>query len=198
MDADRQRRWTERHRAATALPPPSPFVSESLSKLGGEAARRRRALDVACGRGRHAVLLAEHGYVVTAVDYAVPAVQTLRATAHARGLAVECLAADVTAWPLPRARYDLVVVVNFLERSLFAALRSAVVPGGSLLVETFVADGGDTGGVPAAFRLHSDELDRRFHDWEVVARHASTGLHDGRPTARAGILARRPRRADAH
>jgi SAM-dependent methyltransferase len=198
MDPDRRRRWTERHRTATPMSPPSPFVLHALELLAEPAPRPRRALDVACGRGRHALALAEHGYVVTAVDYAVPAVQALRAGARARGLAVDCLAADVTTWPLPRDRFDLVVVVNFLERALFASLRTAVAPGGALLFETFVAEDGDEGGVPVAFRLRPGELDAGLDDWEILARHASTDAHDGRPTPRAGVLARRPRIGVAH
>ena len=38
--------------------------------------------------------------------------------------------ADLTRYPLPRGRFDLVVVCRYLQRDLFPALRDAVAPGG--------------------------------------------------------------------
>ncbi len=46
---------------------------------------RGDALDIACGRGRNALLLAESGYRVTAVDYSGVALKQLEQEAHKRG-----------------------------------------------------------------------------------------------------------------
>lgn len=194
-DEDRRRRWDDRHRADATLNAPSPFVVRALERLDSMALPgARRALDVACGRGRHALLLAQRGYRVDAVDYAPAALRTLHDTARARGLTITCVAADVTAWPLPPARYALVLVVNFLDRVLFPALRASVAPGGALLYETHRRDDADPSGsvVRADFQLAPGELEDLCRDWTVLLRDDGMAEHRGRLVARAGILARRP------
>jgi tellurite methyltransferase len=197
MSDNRRRAWEDRHRSSDLIAPPSPFVVHALDVLTATTTPSPawgRALDVACGRGRHALLLAAHGFDVEAVDFALPALTTLMRTAATRGVAARCLAADVTTWPIPTARYALVVVVDFLERALFPVLRSAVAPGGALLYETYRrSDEPDT--TPprrAEFLLEPGELDDRFRDWHVLLRHDARALHHGKPTARSGVLARRP------
>src|SRR5262249_7995419 len=128
----------------------------------------------------------------------VAALVPLQRAAHARGLDVRCVAADVRTWPFRAARYDLVVVVSFLERSLWPTLRTAVRPGGALLVETFVHDPSrGPAVVNPAFMLAPGELDEVCRGWDVIARHAGTAQHQDVAVARAGIAARRPH-ARAH
>ena len=57
--------------------------------------RPGRALDVACGRGRHALFLAERGLAVTAVDRDPRALEGLRAEAARRRLTVEARIVDL-------------------------------------------------------------------------------------------------------
>jgi SAM-dependent methyltransferase len=195
-DRDRRHAWEDRHRSDDAIAPPSAFILEALDVLRTRhaAATPRRALDVASGRGRHALVLAGEGYDVVAVDFAVPALATLARTANARGLAVACLAADVTAWPLPVARFGLVVVVDFLERALFPALRAAVAPGGALLYETHRQS--DDPSAPSPLRpefvLAPGEIDELGRDWCVLLRRDAHVLHRGTPAMRSGILTERP------
>jgi tellurite methyltransferase len=188
-DEDRRLRWDERHRADATIDPPSPFVVSAIERLDSmDLPGPRRALDVACGRGRHALLLAQRGYRVDAVDYAPAALQTLQNAARARGLSIACVAADVGAWPLPPARYALVLVVNFLDRALFPALRASVAPGGALLYETHRRDDTDPSryAVRTEFQLAPGELEKLCRDWFVLLR------DDGLAEHRGGILARRP------
>lgn len=185
--------WHERHEAEDEPGAPSPFVVAALDLLGPpRTATPTRALDLACGRGRHALLLAERGYRVEAVDFAVPALTTLRRHAAARGLDVAALAADVTLWPIPIGRYALVVVVGFLDRYLFPALRGAVAPGGALLYETHARVSGAPSAIRPEFTLEPGELDTLCRDWDVLFRRDDEASHRGRRTMRAGILARRP------
>jgi SAM-dependent methyltransferase len=100
-----------------------------------------RALDVACGEGGDALWLAEHGWVVDAVDVSQVALDRAAAQAQARGLQdrVTWQQGDVLAWSPPTSTYDL-VSVTFLQfpaeprRRAYAALAAAVSPGGSFLV----------------------------------------------------------------
>ncbi len=101
------------------------------------------ALDVACGRGRHALWLAGQGFRVTAVDRDATALGHLAEGARARGLAgivtavmdLERDGDDV----LPAEGFDVIVVVHYLHRPLFPQLLAALRPGGVLVYETFLA-----------------------------------------------------------
>lgn len=114
----------------------------------------QRALDVACGPGRHVRWLAARGLQVTAVDRDADALQPLCPLA-------EVLVADIEngPWPLPGRQFDLVLVTNYLWRPLWPALRAALAPGGLLVIETFTR-GNETVGRPARpdFLLEPGEL----------------------------------------
>jgi rhodanese-related sulfurtransferase len=114
---------------------PSPWLLACVDLLpqGGSA------LDVACGRGRHALLLASAGYDVTALDRDAAALAALRDAAERLHLDPEALTVDLEApnVDLGEARYDLVLVTHYLHRPLFPALARALAPGGLLLYETF-------------------------------------------------------------
>src|SRR5260370_17921537 len=71
--------WNAKHKlAAEALPSePASIVRELLSLLPAGP-----ALDIACGTGRHALLLAERGQHVTAIDFSTVALDILEARAR--------------------------------------------------------------------------------------------------------------------
>jgi SAM-dependent methyltransferase len=134
-----------------------------------------RTLDLACGRGRHALALAARGAQVTAVDRDAASLATLAERARAAGLeaAIVCEAAELEdgPWPLAGRRFDVVVVTNYLWRPRFDALLDTVAPGGWLLYETF-ADGQQAIGRPSRpeFLLRPGELLERLRDgWRVAA-----------------------------
>jgi SAM-dependent methyltransferase len=143
-----------------------------------------RALDVAMGRGRHARVLAEAGFSVFGVDRSFDAV--VQAT---RVAPVRAWCADLTSFPLPRDAFHLVVVVRYLQRDLFDALRASVVRGGFVLYETFTEAQRAHGRGPTspAHLLRSGELGRFFEGWD-------TKFYDemDEPDAVARIAAQRP------
>ena len=111
-------------------------------------------LDLAAGRGRHALFFAERGHKVVAVDRDIG-----RLPAHPR---IEPLAVDLedgSPWPLPDRRFGAVVVANYLHRPLMSALLGAIVPGGVLLYQTFMV-GNERFGKPSRpeFLLKDGEL----------------------------------------
>jgi cyclopropane fatty-acyl-phospholipid synthase-like methyltransferase len=55
-----------------------------------------RALDVGCGTGNSSIYMAAHGWTVTGVDFAGPAVDRARGKARARGLDIDFRRGDVT------------------------------------------------------------------------------------------------------
>ena len=128
--ADWDRKWRDRDPRVD----PSRFLVEEVADLAAG-----RALDLACGAGRHAVWLAERGWKVTAVDFSTVALEQARALAAERGVDVEWVQADVLSFqPEPRA-YDLVVFFYLQlpadeRRVALGHAASAVAPGGTLLV----------------------------------------------------------------
>jgi SAM-dependent methyltransferase len=91
-------------------------------------------LDLAAGRGRHAIFFAERGHKVTAVDRDIS-----RLPDHPNLERLEADLEDGSPWPLPDRRFGAVVVTNYLHRPLMPQLLASVAPGGVLLYETFMA-----------------------------------------------------------
>lgn len=151
--------------------PPSPWITRFaplVRGLGPSDGRPRRALDVACGHGRHVRWLLAQGCHVTAVDRDAQALAALPAM-HPQ---LTRLQADLEngPWPLPGQRFDVVVVTNYLWRPLLPTLVASVAPRGVLLYETF-AQGNEAVGRPARadFLLAPGELLRACADLRVVA-----------------------------
>lgn len=184
MASKDRERWNAKHGAAGADRPPA---SRLLAALERDDLRRRTALDVACGRGRHALALARAGFEVLAVDISDVGLERLDLAASEAGLPIRTLQRDLSSEGLPELSFDLVVVVDYLERSLFPALRAAIAPGGAIFYQTFTAAHAEATGFPRAYCLEEGELVTAFEGFEVLA-HASGEL-DGRH--QESLLARR-------
>lgn len=189
-DAAQRRRWDDRHAAATPLAPPSSFVARHVSGLR-DAARRQRALDVACGGGRHTRLLVAAGFTTVALDASLAAVRRASASRGALGVV-----ADARALPFRSQSFDLIVSTCFLERAAFAPMSTLLRPSGYLLVETFRRIQHERTGHPRAeFCLTDGELEALCLTDATGLRHVDSHRSepgpDGRPPALAGLLARR-------
>jgi tellurite methyltransferase len=149
---------------------PSQFIVEWAAAVATACPSPRRALDLAMGRGRHALVLAEHGFRVFGVDMNLVAVRDAVAQASTRGLVVRGWCADLTAFPLARERFELVVVTRYLQRDLFPSLRDALTPGGVVLFETFTEAQRGLGWGPTScdHLLAPGELRARFDALEVL------------------------------
>jgi SAM-dependent methyltransferase len=166
---------------------PSGWLTEHARLLppGGDA------LDVACGRGRHALWLAERGYRVRAVDRDAVLVQALAADAARRGLALRADVVDLEAGDVTLGSddYDVIVVVHYLHRPLFPSLRRALRPGGTLVYQTFLRQQASRGKpTNPAFLLEPGELRELVQPLEVLVERE--GDYDGRWIA--SVIARRP------
>jgi SAM-dependent methyltransferase len=141
--------------------PPSPFVIQWAPYVAARARPRPSALDVATGSGRHLSVLAAAGFRPFGVDLSLEALRDARRQGAAPG-PVWC--ADLTRTLLPANRFDLVLVTRYLERSLFPALKGAVVPGGFIVYETFTCRQLQHGTGPRspAYLLELGELRHRF------------------------------------
>ena len=148
----------------------SEFVAEWLARLAPPGGERLCALDVAMGRGRHAVALARAGFNAFGVDVRFDAVRDAKLAAEAAAVRVHVWCADLTQHPLPSARFDVIVVTRYLRRDLFPALRAAVRPGGVVLYETFTTAQRALGWGPTSpdHLLEPRELLKSFEGFEVL------------------------------
>ncbi len=137
-----------------------------------------RALDLACGKGRHAVWLAERGWKVTAVDRSEEAIAALRAACPQ----VDARVADLEKheFEFEPGAWDLIVISLYLQRDLFEPAKQGLKPGGVLVAIVLLENG--SGG---RFRMKPGELATYFEGWEVLGRFE--GRRDGHWTSEIAV-----------
>lgn len=127
MEKDRLK-WNQKHREIEAK---NVGPSETLLEYH-QLAPGKRALDIACGLGRHSKFLASQDYSVDAVDISDYAIGKLSGM-----LGIEATQIDIDGYTPPPNTYDLICNFFFLERRLFGPIVEALTPGGILIFETF-------------------------------------------------------------
>ncbi len=154
--------WNERYRSRDQLDlTPARLLVDIASEL-----TPGRALDLACGAGRNALWLAQRGWDVTAIDGAEEAIRLVRE--HDAGIDTRVLDLENDA-PLPfqDESFDLVVILYFLHRPLFAAAQRLMRSAG--IVITAIR----TTGINPRYCLSLEELRDEFSACEVL--HAAGG-----------------------
>lgn len=192
-------KWQSRYKAnATSLlkPPLDPIV-EAVTTL-----KPGKALDLACGPGRHAVWLAKIGWGVDAVDGASAALEQLRNFAKASGCHrnVQPICADLEAEPpvfqVPKEHYDLIINCHFLYRPLFKAIQHGLRKGGYFIGVIHLATGSSPN--QHSYLVQPGELTTlvRNWEWEIISSRDDNKRATGEETQLADsiIVARRPNR----
>lgn len=67
-----------------------------------------KALDLGCGKGDNCIVLAEHGFAVTGVDWSEEAIRLAQESAKEKGLDIQYICSDITTWE-PKEKYELVI-----------------------------------------------------------------------------------------
>jgi SAM-dependent methyltransferase len=134
--------------------------------LGKLPARCRQGLDVGCGTGAFARLLAGRCDRVLAVDLA-PRMVEVAASRSGGHPNIEYLLADASTWPFPPGRFDCeasIAAAHHLDLApLLARMRDALAPGGTLLVLDIWRPGTLTDVVVAAAAVPAARLLRLRH-----------------------------------
>lgn len=172
--------------AAAAIAGPATWILENADLLR----TGMRVLDVAAGRGRHALLFAAAGWPVTAVDRDALRMATLAAMATRLDWPVTTLVRDLEAGEvdLGEAAFDLVVVTHYLHRPLLPVLVRALAADGVLVYETFTTAQAARGKpTNPAFLLEPGELPRLVAP--LVVERQREGEVDGRMVA--SVVARK-------
>ena len=160
-------KWNERYRdAVVGVCEPVRVLRDYVHLVPAHGT----ALDLACGLGANALLLAAHGLDTTAWDISTVAVDKLTAYAHEHDLPLHAEVRDLTQHGLPERHFDVIVVGRYLERSLCPAIAAALKPGGLLYYQTWTrAQVSEHGPGNPAFRLARNELLHLFTELDVIA-----------------------------
>jgi len=179
---------------------PSRFFRAQADALG-VAAHLGPALDLACGRGRHALAAAAMGVPCLAVDRDGGALRVLADRARSRRVPASLLLPVRTDLETPRGipvrpeSCGAVLVFRFLYRPLAAAIHETLAPGGLLLYETFTIRQRDLPHGPGNpdFLLGEGELPGLFPGLEVLEHREGLEARSGRLWHLAALAARKPR-----
>jgi SAM-dependent methyltransferase len=191
-DADLRAKWDARYRENNRELVPARVLLENRHLLPPKG----RALDLACGLGANALLLAEFGLQVSAWDLSAVAIDRLTDAASARGLRIDAEVRDLQAHPPEPGAFDVIVVSHFLDRALAPKIAEALRSGALLFYQTFtreaVSDGGPSN---PEYRLSVNELLRLFPGLVVRVYREEGRLGDRTLGARdiAMLVAERPR-----
>ncbi|MGH9743948.1 MAG: class I SAM-dependent methyltransferase [Candidatus Acidiferrum sp.] len=145
--------WDARYRqsASNTTADPASIVCEWLPLLPDGP-----ALDLACGTGRHTILLGARRASVTAIDWSAASLDILENRAREGKLPVDridalefggiaqrsaggvrLMEANLEKIRLPNDSFSVILCLQYLQRSLFRQVAQALRPGGLLLFETF-------------------------------------------------------------
>jgi len=176
---------------------PSPFLIAQLPRLP-----QGKVLDVATGRGRHAVFLATQGFSVHGIDRNHEALDCLNAQNQETSqlqITTECMdleTNDLQPPDLGTEAYNVILVFFYLYRPLFPQLLKALKPGGVILYETFLLENHIHRQHPRRkeFCLETNELLTLLEGFQILhydeGDHTGTSKTDRAFTARA--MARKP------
>jgi tellurite methyltransferase len=190
VSAAERDKWDARYRdgAYRDRTHPTALLAEWLPRLP-----RGRALDVACGAGRNALFLAQHGYAVTALDISRMGLERGRRSAAEHELDIDWLCVDLDddlERVLPGGSFDLIVWVRYIHHTLLPHLVARLAVGGALLCEQHLSTDAPVAGPSAQFRLTPGELERSAGHLRVLHSYEGPIVDpDGRPVALAQLIA---------
>lgn len=188
--------WDKRYRSGEhTTKEPSPLLRKAIKSL-----KPGRALDVACGVGRHSIFLAEQGWQVTAVDSSRAGIEILQQRASEAGITIDARVANLESgeFQIDPETYDLICVFYYLQRDLFPPIRAGVKPGGTVVAAIHLNDGKpDAKPANPAFLLEPGELKELFADWQITYYREGQSDEGGHHHDTAYLIARKPPDADA-
>lgn len=133
MTESDQIRWNRRYEggAYADRPHPGDFLKANIEDLPVG-----KALDLACGRGRNSLFLADRGFDVEGIDVSDIALDQAQNSAEERNLKIRWVCQDLSDNPdLPPGPYSLIIMFRFVADHLLPQLSRRLVHGGHVMVE---------------------------------------------------------------
>lgn len=128
-----------------------------------------KALDVACGLGANALLLAQCGLQTSAWDISQTAIDKLRSRSLELNIPLQAETRNIIALPPEPGSFDVIVVSRFLERTLIPMLIAALRDDGLIYYQTFIKDKtNDAGPRNPDYRLDRNELLSLFQSLQIT------------------------------
>ena len=186
-----QERWDKKYQGEELAEgkKPNAFLQKHLSSL-----EKGVAIDLATGEGRNAVLLAQAGWKVDAIDISPVGVRKARKLAKEAGVRINFIRADLDFYAIAKEKYDLISVFYFWDRRLIPRMKRGLKKGGRILFETYTFETlfrGLDGPREAKYLLKANELLELFRDFRVLFYREGIFREGGRKKAIASLIAQK-------
>ncbi len=129
-------RWNNKYRHSSTSEDPGEPETE-LVRAVTELETKGLALDLACGRGKDSVFLAQQGFEVISVDGAIEAMRNVSILKQKHSLMIHPIVADLRSFAILPDTFDLIVMIRYLQRDLFQPIQAGLKSGGHIFIKTF-------------------------------------------------------------
>lgn len=166
-------KWNRIYQSEIIQSEPVAVLAENLFLLP----KTGRALDLACGLGENALLLAKQGLTTQGWDISAVAIYKLQQQADAHALPIKTFTKEVTSYSFVSAYFDVIVVSRFLDRSICNAIMESLKPNGLLFYQTYTQQKvSEQGPRNPRFLLAENELLQLFSSLKPVYYRENSGL----------------------
>jgi len=151
-------------------------------------------LDLACGSGQNGLVLARQGIPVVFADKSATALEFVKQRLTEDTLPGHTWQVDLEqpgTNPFSGQNFSAIIGFRYLHRPLFPLIKEVVIPGGTVLYETFTIENRRFGRPDnPAFLLQPGELKTIFQDWQIVFHFEGVLTNPDRVMAQ--VVARKP------
>ena len=166
MNNKAKQKWNQKYRDVNDTSAQPAYVLEEYQYLLPDSGV---ALDIACGLGGNAILLAQHGLHTHAWDISEQAIQKLVQLCEKNNIKLITEVRDICESPPARDSFDVICLSYFLERSITENIISALRPNGLLFYQTFILESvSDHGPSNLNYRLQQNELLKLFSPLHIL------------------------------
>ncbi|MFT4607762.1 MAG: tellurite methyltransferase [Urechidicola sp.] len=182
MSEEDRNKWDQRYAEDSyrKRAQPGEFITQWIDRV-----TVGNALDVACGLGQKSMFLAESGFQVDAIDVSAIGLERAHQQAVAQGLDINWIQHDLDEPYDFRQKYDLIIVMWYVDLTLIRRLCGQLAPGGYLLCEEHLACDNDSGEFigprNASFRVAPNALRVAVAGFEVCYYDEYVGVSEGHP-----------------
>ena len=168
MSEEDRSKWDQRyaedsHRKRTQ---PGEFIAQWIDRVTVGS-----ALDVACGLGQKSIFLAEAGFQVDAIDVSAIGLEKASQQAKLQGLNINWIQHDLDEYYDLKQKYDLIIVMWYVDLTLIRRLCEQLEPNGYLLCEEHLTcdneNGEFLGPKNASFRVAPNALREAVAEFDV-------------------------------